>query len=241
VHVELELRREVSRESVLPRPDQGETGLDPLGHSRHFVIGGIRRDGRNLDGAPAGIVHPGERGRRWDQELFRQVFPDPDDDDPVPRLGDAVILEFVEIRIEPIALRAKVLEDFLEGVAIVRTLEAADVLREEPIGMEGMKGGHPIGVERPISAIKAFLLSHLAKIVAGEAESQGGNGGKIWDVQFVDVLADDGGRLTGANIPSIRLASRGVEIVGPLMTDFPSGVPNVRVHSPIGEAARAAK
>ena len=152
-------------EYVLARGDKGKALLDALAHPGHFRIGKIRCHWRVFQCLTAGpVLHSGGRsGCRWEEYkrlphriLF--VLADADDDNPVPCLRDAVLLELIKMRIDAVASRLHVGKNFLECFSLIRARKAAHVLREEPARLVGFQHADAVGIERPVFTGKSLLL-----------------------------------------------------------------------------------
>lgn len=234
--------RQVGRERILPRPYVHQA-LDDGGRlPRGLVVGGVGRDGRRLDGLPAshGSVGPGAR----DLELEGQVGPDPDNDYPMPGLRHPILLELIQVGVDPVSRGGHGVENRLDGRPVVGALQPADVLRHKAPGAEPLQNPHPIRVEGPIGAVEAPLLADDAEVVARKPESEAvdaAQGREFLHIQLAHVFAYHGLRGVGTQVADVGVARVAVVVGGPLMDKTQRRALDPRPHGAGGHAARPAE
>ena len=218
-------------EDVLPFPDEFQTFSDLAVHAHELMVGSIVRDGWFFDGFLAGLVVRWFwrcRSRRIECERFAVsiclVISNTHNDNPMACLRDAVLLEFIEMRVNTIASILHVLKDLLESMTVISAGKTTDVLAQEPPWLIGFEDADAIGVEWPILAIEALLLADEGEVIAREAKSKGIEGVGLekaarLDVDGMDILAEDAIRGAWTNVGTVGLASEWVDVIRPSMLD----------------------
>jgi hypothetical protein len=145
------------------------------------------------------------------------------------------------MRLSNIARAAEFFQNLRESLALIRVLEAAHVLCEEPLRAENLQGFDAIGIKRSEGAVHPLLLTHSAVVIAGKAESEGVDPGQLFQIELADISMVNGIGIIRADIAAVRLAGALVVVVRPLMNNPEIRIADVGMQSAPGQSARTAE
>ena len=236
--------RQIRIKSVLTGQDMPQTLDDHCGLRSPLVVRSVFGDGRIFDCVPTRHVDISIRCCRGNVEFIGQIVTDSYDDNPVPCLWNAVLLELVQIGIQAVARAPHRLKNYFYRLSLVCALQAADILRKKPLRLFVLQDFHAVRVERTERAVKALLLADNAEVVAGEAERECvdvPNLIQLVKVQIADIRADDRFPPVRADIARVCGAGISVIIICPLMRYAEFGVLNAGSYRTFCDSARSAE